>query len=137
MQTFTSTANRHTPSQVSVLHTLQQQQSPISAQSLYVIMKEEPIGLATIYRALEALQLLGLVQHRVSITGEKLYSIVEQERHYLTCLQCGESFPLETCPVKKFEAQLQESGAFKIYYHTLEFFGLCEPCALNGGTVHG
>ena len=136
MQTSTSTANQLTPSQVSVLHTLQQQQSSLSAQSLYVIMREEPIGLATIYRALEALQLLGLVQHRVSITGEKLYSVVEQERHYLTCLQCDESFPLETCPVKEFEAQLQESGSFKIYYHMLEFFGLCEPCALNGETVH-
>ena len=137
MQTSTSAANQLTPSQVSVLHILQQQQSPLSAQSLYVIMRDEPIGLATIYRALEILQVLGLVQHRVSITGEKLYSVVEQERHYLTCLQCGESFPLETCPVEEFEAQLQKSGSFKIYYHTLEFFGLCEPCALNGGTVHG
>ncbi len=119
-----------TPSQDAVLDVLQQQQHPLSAQSLYILMrKQQPIGLATIYRSLNALQRLGLIQRRVSMRGESLYGAIEPDRHYLTCLQCGASFPLETCPVRQFEAQLQRSGSFKIYYHTLEFFGLCEPCA--------
>ena len=49
--------------------------------------RQQPIGLATIYRALDALKLLGLVQHRVTLTGETLYSAVEHDHHYLTCLQ--------------------------------------------------
>lgn len=120
-----------TPAQEAVLHTLKRQPQPISAQSLYAVMREQQgIGLATIYRSLDALKRLGQVQHRVSITGETLYSMVETEHHYLTCLHCGASFPVETSPIKELEVQLQRSYSFKIYYHTLEFFGLCQSCAL-------
>ena len=47
----------------------------------------------------------------------------------MTCLHCGQSLPINACPVAELEAQLRHSKAFKIYYHTLEFFGLCESCA--------
>lgn len=129
-----TTHPRLTPAQEAVLHTLKHQPQPISAQTLYVLMrKQQGIGLATIYRSLDTLKRLGQVQHRVSITGEMLYSVVETEHHYLTCLQCGASIPLEASPIKELEARLQRSGSFKIYYHTLEFFGLCEPCAVRSG----
>jgi len=91
------------------------------------------IGLATVYRSLDALQKLGLVQHRVTLAGITLYSLVEHDRHYMTCLHCGQSFPVKDCSVMEFEAKLQGPNAFRIYYHTLEFFGLCEPCAVGSG----
>ncbi len=120
---------RLTAGQQSVLDALQHQSQPLSAQALHGVMRrQQPIGLATIYRALDALKLLGLVQHRVTLTGETLYSAVEHGHHYLTCLQCGVSVPVDTCPVKELEAQLQGTGSFRIYYHTLEFFGVCERC---------
>ena len=91
------------------------------------------IGLSTIDRSLDALQKLGLVQHRVTLQGTTLYSRVEHDCHYMTCLHCGQSFSVKDCPVMEFETKLQDSNAFKIYYHTLEFFGLCDPCAVGSG----
>ena len=120
---------RLTAGQQTVLDVLQHQSQPLSAQALHGLMRrQQPIGLATIYRALDALKLLGLVQHRVTLTGETLYSAVKHDHHYLTCLQCGVSVPVETCPVKELEAQLQGASSFRIYYHTLEFFGVCDQC---------
>lgn len=120
---------RLTRQQQAVLSALEQQPDPVSAQALYRLLQEhQTIGLATVYRALETLKLHGLVLSRAGTNGELLYSPMEQDKHYLTCLQCGQSFPLETCPVQELEAQLQHSASFKIYYHTLEFFGLCELC---------
>ncbi|NJL22932.1 MAG: transcriptional repressor, partial [Leptolyngbyaceae cyanobacterium SM1_3_5] len=108
---------------------LSQQTQPASAQALYgVLRQQQAIGLATVYRALEALKLHGFIQSRASANGESLYSLVEQDQHYLTCLQCGRSVPLDHCPIQELEERLQHSVPFKIYYHTLEFFGLCEPC---------
>ena len=116
-----------TPAQIAVLNALRQQNQPISAQALHGQMQaQQRIGLATIYRALDALKRLGQVQHRTTLTGETLYNIVEQDQHYLTCLHCGQSFPLETCPLKGL--QLQPHSSFEVFYHTLEFFGLCQPC---------
>lgn len=126
----TGTPNpRLTPGQQAVLAALQQQSHPLSAQALHGVMAaQRPIGLATVYRALDTLKLLGLTQHRVTLSGEALYSAVEQDHHYLTCLQCGVSVPVETCPVQELAAQLQGTSSFRIYYHTLEFFGVCDCC---------
>ncbi|NEQ28302.1 MAG: transcriptional repressor, partial [Microcoleus sp. SIO2G3] len=48
----------------------------------------------------------------------------------LTCLQCGLSMPINECPVHELEDQLHRAYQFKIYYHTLEFFGLCKTCQI-------
>ena len=45
-----------TRAQTAVLQVLRQQRQPISAQALYSLMqKQQQIGLATVYRALDAL----------------------------------------------------------------------------------
>lgn len=125
---------RLTRNQQAVLDVLSQQTQPVSAQELYGLLRQQQaIGLATVYRALETLKLRGFVQSRTSANGESLYSSVEQDQHYLTCLQCGRSFPLDDCPVRELEEHLQHSVPFKIYYHTLKFFGLCEPCTQSSG----
>jgi Fur family ferric uptake transcriptional regulator len=118
-----------TRNQQAVLDALHQQADALSAQELYRLLRErQAIGLATIYRALETLKLRGLIKSRMGANGEALYSLVVSDQHYLTCLQCGQSFPLDHCPVQELESHLQPSVPFKVYYHTLEFFGLCETC---------
>ncbi|QZZ23031.1 transcriptional repressor [Leptothermofonsia sichuanensis E412] len=120
-----------TRSQERILNLLKTLKRSISAQDLYVELRnrEQSMGLATVYRALEALKLEGLVQTRtVSGGGEALYSLVQEDRHHLTCLQCGGIIPIDGCPIHELEAQLNQSYQFKIYYHMLEFFGLCTQC---------
>jgi Fur family transcriptional regulator, ferric uptake regulator len=118
-----------TPHQQAVLDVLSQQAEPLSAQDLYAILRQHrSIGLATVYRSLETLKLQGLLQSRVGRTGESRYSPIAEDCHYLTCLQCSQSFPLDYCPVGYLATHSPPSGAFKIYYHTLEFFGLCGVC---------
>ncbi len=121
---------RRTRSQDRIVEVLQQLQQAISAQALYVELRNrnQSMGLATVYRALEALKLEGAVQARTIANGEALYSLVQEDRHHLTCVQCGESMPIDGCPVHELERQLQHSHQFKIYYHMLEFFGLCTQC---------
>lgn len=121
-----------TRSQERVLSLLKDLDRAISAQDLYIELRsrEQSMGLATVYRALEALKLEGAVQVRTLATGESLYSSVKEDRHHLTCVQCGLSMPIDECPVHELERQLHQSHQFKIYYHTLEFFGLCTACQL-------
>jgi Fur family transcriptional regulator, ferric uptake regulator len=121
-----------TRSQERILNLLQSIKHGISAQDLYVELRNrsQNMGLATVYRSLESLKLEGLVQVRTLANGEALYSLVQQDKHHLTCLQCGTSIPINQCPVHELESQLQVSHKFKIFYHTLEFFGLCAPCQI-------
>ncbi len=120
-----------TRSQERILKLLKTLNRAISAQDIYIKLRaSQNIGLATIYRALEALKLEGLVQVRTLTSGESLYGLVQQDKHHLTCLQCGQSILIDECPVHELETQLHNFHKFKIFYHTLEFFGLCQQCQL-------
>lgn len=121
---------QRTRSQDRILKLLQTLNRPISAQDIYLELRKrnQDTGLATVYRSLEALKLEGVVQGRTLPSGESLYSSVHQDQHHLTCLNCGMSVAIDECPVHALEKQLQQSNSFKVYYHTLEFFGLCDNC---------
>lgn len=122
---------RQTPKQKRILNKLKSLERFVSAQQLHLELRQgdQSIGLATVYRGLDALKRVGLVQMRTLPTGESVYGSMQQDEHHLTCVECGRSVPLDDCPVHHLEETLQDSYNFKIYYHTLEFFGVCEQCA--------
>jgi Fur family ferric uptake transcriptional regulator len=122
-----------TRSQERILQLLKELHRSASAQDIYVELRNrsQGVGLATVYRSLEALKLSGTVQVRTLSSGESLYSTVQEDKHHLTCLYCHRSIPIAECPVDRLEMKLQKLHQFKIYYHTLEFFGVCSSCNVN------
>lgn len=125
---------RLTNHQKHILKTLEKLDAPISAQDLHVQMRciYKKLGLATVYRGLEVLKLHGLVQSRTAINGTSLYTLANKHQHYFTCLQCGNFIDIQACPVCQLEAELEQSLSFKVFYHNLEFFGLCVLCQDSG-----
>lgn len=121
---------QRTRSQEKIMAALKSLKRAISAQDLYIELRKrkQDMGLATVYRSLEALKLQGEVQVRTLSNGESVYSLIQSDRHHLTCINCGISIPIDECPVHDLERQLEKSHQFKVYYHTLEFFGLCARC---------
>ncbi len=121
-----------TRSQERILQLLQELHRSTSAQDIYVELRNrsQGVGLATVYRALDALKLAGAVQVRTLGSGESLYSTIQEDKHHLTCVYCQKSIPIAECPVDQLEIKLQEIHQFKVYYHTLEFFGVCSICAV-------
>ncbi|NJR52916.1 MAG: transcriptional repressor [Leptolyngbyaceae cyanobacterium CSU_1_3] len=121
---------QRTRSQERILDILKILSKAISAQDLYIELRnrDQSMGLATVYRALDSLKLDGMVQVRTLANGEAVYSLVQEDKHHLTCLQCGNSIAIDECPVHTLEEELHKSHKFKVYYHMLEFFGLCTQC---------
>ncbi len=124
---------KYTRSQVRIIQVLKSLNYAISAQDLYAKLKErdQPLGLATVYRALEALKAQGTVKSRILTSGEALYSLISHEQHHINCVNCGQSFVINDCPVHDLEERLEQTHHFQIYYHTLEFFGRCPQCQDN------
>ena len=120
---------KRTRSQEQILQVLKQM-AGASAQDLHMALRQRghSMGLATVYRGLEALKLAGALKVRTLPGGEALYSLAQEDRHHLTCLRCGDSLPIDECPVHDLEERLHADHRFKVYYHTLEFFGLCAGC---------
>jgi Fur family ferric uptake transcriptional regulator len=125
--------SQRTRSQERILKLLTKLKRAISAQDLYLELRQrkQDMGLATVYRSLEALKREGVVKVRTLASGESLYSYVTKDNHHLTCVNCGESIAFTECPVHDLETRLENFHHFKIYYHTLEFFGMCQKCQLS------
>ena len=122
-----------TKNQRKILFHLKQIEAEISAQDLYSKLRQQNIniGLATIYRTLKNLHLEGIIQERITLTGESLYKVIEEDishSHHLNCVNCGECIIIDACPISEKLTQWCESQKFTVYYHTLEFFGLCDTC---------
>ena len=126
-----------TSRQTIILNLLKALDREVSAQDLYAELRnqQQNLGLATVYRALKHLQLQGVVQTRTLPNGESVYSPVSEDKHYVTCVKCGTSVPLEHCPVDEHVLPPAVTPQFKVFYHTLEFFGLCSPCLDQESTV--
>lgn len=123
---------RVTKRQQTILSHLRQLDKEITAQDLHLKLRQQGIniGLATIYRTLRTLHLQGIIRERVTLTGESLYSIIEEvsHSHHLNCVNCGQSIIIDGCPISEKLTKWCESQKFTVYYHTLEFFGLCDSC---------
>ena len=116
--------------QKQLLQELKKCDDELSSQELHrqLLNGNNPMGLTTVYRNLQVLVKQGLVRSRHLPTGEILYTPVERDIHHLTCVHCGDTTPLEECPVATITLPKNTSKRFELLFHTLEFFGLCENC---------
>ena len=129
---FAMKTNR-TKSQERILKVLKTQKRSLSAQDIYSKLRrcDKPLGLSTVYRSLDALKQEGVVIVRILASGESVYSYLRQDQHYLNCVKCGTSIPIKKFPIHDLENKLDHFHKFKIFYHTLESFGLCDACAFS------
>lgn len=86
-------------------------------------------GLTTVYRSLETLLKLQLVQG-VSLEGEKSYESIApgEHHHHLICMSCHESIHLDECFVDDMRSRIEGRHGFEVRRHVLELFGLCPDC---------
>jgi len=94
--------------------------------------RRPPVARASVYRALDQLEELGLVQ-RIEVTrGTAAYERVEpsgHHHHHAICRSCGR---METFEDRALEAEIARvSGRmpFTISEHDIVLRGLCERCA--------
>jgi Fur family ferric uptake transcriptional regulator len=91
---------QRTRSQKRILNLLQLLNRELSAQDIYMELRSQNqgMGLATVYRALEALKKEGALQARMLPNGESLYSSVQQDKHHLTACSADYRFRLTNAP---------------------------------------
>lgn len=91
--------------------------------------KRVKIDLATIYRTLERLVLLGLVSKTQFEDKTAKYELIDKQshHHHLVCEKCGsvEDIPLNE---ERLMEQIKNQSEFMVFRHNLEFFGACKQC---------
>src|SRR5215216_3788706 len=91
--------------------------------------KYTALGLVSVYRTLEKLEELGLVQRVHQPQGcQAFITAGEGHQHLLLCHQCGEVTLFEGDDLDVLIRSTERNTGYKITNHWLQLFGLCENC---------
>ncbi len=127
---------RNTRQRSAILETLSRQVDFRSAQQIHEQMRAdgETVGLATVYRNLQALSRAGRLDVLVAGDGESLYRQCEDtgHHHHLVCRECGRTVEFLAPRLEASMTAIAREHGFTEVDHTLEVFGLCEDHSRTG-----
>ncbi|MFW6599477.1 Fur family transcriptional regulator [Propionibacteriaceae bacterium Y2011] len=105
-----------------------------SAQDIHEALRRngDPVGLATVYRALQTLVDAGEVDIVKTDDGEAVYRQCNPtHHHHLVCRNCGNTVEVTGPTVERWTERVAAEHGFHDVSHTLELFGLCPDCAVR------
>jgi Fur family ferric uptake transcriptional regulator len=111
---------------------LQSSSDFVSAQQLHARMAAagERVGLATVYRALQAMAEEGDLDVVRTPDGESTYRRCSPtHHHHLTCRECGRTVEIDASDTERWVRRVSESHGFRDVEHVIELFGRCADCA--------
>jgi Fur family ferric uptake transcriptional regulator len=86
------------------------------------------ISLGTVYRNLETMAELGMIQ-KIEVAGtQKRFDANTSNHYHVRCLRCGRVDDLDLAPDPEVEKAAAQKTRFHILRHRLEFSGLCPEC---------
>lgn len=108
----------------------------LTPEEIYEIVKEEhpEIGLATVYRTIQLLCQLELVEKVVLVDGIVRYEMAERDRgsahhhHHIICLDCGNVESFEDDLLENLESAIAKKTGFEVVNHEVKFYGYCNKC---------
>lgn len=106
----------------------------LSAEEIYVNVKNKyaEIGLATVYRTLEMLTDLQIINKLTFQDGLARYDLIKRGEkrfhHHLLCLNCGKIEEIYEDLLEETEEKVEAKYNFLVKDHRLTFHGICADC---------
>ena len=107
----------------------------LTPEEIYELVKEESpdIGLATVYRTIQLLSELHLIDKLILNDGYVRYELSqdrkdEHRHHHLICLSCGKVTEFEDDLLDLLENKIKEQVEFQVVDHEVKLFGYCKNC---------
>jgi Fur family ferric uptake transcriptional regulator len=117
---------------------LENEEDHLSAEDVYLLVKVKSpeIGLATVYRTLELLTELKVVDKINFGDGVSRYDLRQEGaahfHHHLVCIECGAVDEIQEDLLEDVEAVVERRWNFIIKDHRLTFHGICYRCQDKG-----
>lgn len=126
------TALRPTRQRLAITDALREATDFQSAQDIHDTLRQagDKVGLATVYRTLQAMAEAGEVDVRHNPAGEATYRRCSpSHHHHLVCRSCGRTVEITGSAVERWAHAVAEEHGFSEVSHTVELVGLCADCA--------
>lgn len=107
----------------------------LTAEQIYEGVKQNypEIGLATVYRTIQVLSDLNLIDKLNLDEGYVRYEISRSAKkthhhHHLICLECGGVFAFRDDLLENLEKRIEETMGFAVSDHEVKLYGQCMSC---------
>lgn len=103
-----------------------------TAQEIHDRMRHDGsgVGLATVYRTLQAMAGSGELDAVRTPDGQVAYRTCSPgHHHHLICRSCGRTVEVTLAPLERMVRSMAAEHGFAQIDHELEFFGTCAACA--------
>lgn len=110
----------------------------MTAEEIYdcVKIKYPEIGLATVYRTIQLLSELDLIDKLNLGDGYVRYEIgrksseenCHHHHHHLICLDCGNIYAFQDDLLETLEGRIKETLGFEVADHEVKLYGHCKNC---------
>lgn len=113
----------------------------LTAEEIYDYVKKKypEIGIATVYRTIQMLSELnlidklnlddGFVRYEISKKGKE--DACHHHHHHLICLDCGNIYAFQDDLLETLEDRIKETLGFEVVDHEVKLFGHCKKCKGN------
>ncbi|RXZ80802.1 transcriptional repressor [Paenibacillaceae bacterium] len=114
---------------------LENEKDHLSAEDVYMLVKAKypEIGLATVYRTLELLSELQIVEKMNFGDGVARFDLRrddhEHMHHHLICSECGAVEEILDDWLPELESRLEREMGFQVMDHRLDFIGKFADCS--------
>ena len=132
-----------TTQRIAIMEVLEERPNEhLTAEEIYECVKAKypEIGLATVYRTIQLLSELNLIDKLNLDDGFVRYEIGKQgngesnhHHHHLICLGCGKVLTFQDDLLETLEQKIQNTMEFQIVDHEVKFYGYCENCQKSEG----
>ena len=115
-----------------ILEILRHHPHPLTNREIFLQLPKGQCDLATIYRAMQMLEKLGMVKRFDFGDGAARFELVGEgddgHHHHLVCTRCDAVVEIEECFSEEIERRIASENGFQAVTHRLEFFGICPGC---------
>jgi Fur family transcriptional regulator, ferric uptake regulator len=107
---------------------------PTAGEIYEIVRKRLPrISLGTVYRNLEILTEIGMIQKLEMAGTQKRFDGIVENHYHVRCIRCGRVDDVLAESIPMINEALAEASDYEILWHRLEFVGLCPRCKKEGG----
>ncbi|MDU2063224.1 MAG: Fur family transcriptional regulator [Sporomusaceae bacterium] len=119
-----------TPQRLAIYNVLANTKAHPSAEMIFAELQPlyPTMSLATVYKTIEILKEIGLVQVLNAGEDSFRYDARVESHSHIRCMQCGRVDDLEDIDASKFIDEVSASTPYKVTGQQFYFYGVCPSC---------
>jgi Fur family peroxide stress response transcriptional regulator len=131
IEALRSKGYKATPQRIAICRIALNSRTHPSAQQVYEEVKKihPTVSLATVYKTLEVLRNLNLVQEINFPNGQARFDPYMTPHINLVCLKCGSITDLNDTTIEEIIKKAAQSKKFKPTGQRMDLYGICQQCS--------